>query len=157
MKSSWPIVLCLIGCGLAGGGLAGCGTEQESLYELEHELPAHWPRDLTDASQKISQRMQMLSSEPGDAQAATELRELVEWIPEIAADSELPEEHWLTIYDLCEAMRNHLYDPSIGPLDISEDFDRLRGLLEQAAAKLAIYATALPGAPEPASHTGEAS
>ena len=152
MKCGWLIVLCLASC-----ALAGCGAERESLYEHDHDLPAHWPHDLVDASQKISERLLRLSAEPTAAQAHSELCELVEWIPEVAADSELPEEHWLPIYDLCEAMRDHLQDPAIGPLDISEDFDRLRGLLEQAAVEVTKYAVDAPGSPQPVSLTGEAS
>ena len=33
--------------------LAGCGSERESLFEEEHDLPAHWPSGLVDAVDKI--------------------------------------------------------------------------------------------------------
>jgi predicted nucleic acid-binding Zn-ribbon protein len=116
--------------------LGACGAERKSLFEGEHDLPPHWPSNMADAIQKIDQRLQRLDKNADDAQAEQELRQLVDWIPEVAADEELTEEQWMPIYDLCEVMRQHLSDSSVRPAAIAPDFRKLQQLLEKAVAEL---------------------
>jgi hypothetical protein len=127
--------------------ISGCGAERESLFEDEHDLPAHWPSGLSDAADKIEQRMNLLAGNPTNSSSESrdedadrcesELRDLVEWIPEVAADTELTEEQWLPIYQLCEVMREHLSRGDVNAQDIEEDFDRLQALLVESAELLA--------------------
>jgi hypothetical protein len=116
--------------------LGACGAERESLFEGEHDLPSHWPSNMADAIQKIDQRMERLDKDADDALAEQELRQLVDWIPEVAADEELTEEQWMPIYELCEVMRQHLSDGSVRPAAIAPDFRKLQQLLENAVAEL---------------------
>jgi hypothetical protein len=118
--------------------LTGCGAEKESLFEEEHDLPAHWPSGLADAANKIDQRLSQLrvamESKHASAgheldQSESELRDLVEWIPEVAADTDLNETQWLLIYEMCEVMREHLSRGDVSAFGIEEDFRRLQGLL----------------------------
>ncbi len=112
--------------------LAGCGAEKKSLFEEEHELPQHWPLNLLDAAQKIESGLQRLESDhagsigPQAADSEAELRDLVEWIPEVAADSDLKEEQWIPIYETCEVMRKHLSTGDVTVSDIAEDFRKLQ-------------------------------
>ncbi|QDV23198.1 hypothetical protein [Aureliella helgolandensis] len=147
---------CLLICLL----LTGCGVEKESLFEEEHDLPAHWPSGLVDAATKIDQRISRLASVVGESKLATEengseqceseLRDLVEWIPEVAADTDLSESQWLPIYELCEVMREHLSRSDVSASDIEEDFRRLQALLVESAQLLPSL-TDTPLAEEPAS------
>ena len=133
---------CLLICLL----LTGCGAEKESLFEEEHDLPAHWPSSLTDAADKIDKRLGRLGSLTSESNHASEqtaidqcedeLRDLVEWIPEVAADTDLSEVQWLPIYELSEVMREHLSRGDVSALDIKEDFRRLQALLVESATLL---------------------
>ncbi|MCA9127598.1 MAG: hypothetical protein KDA51_10020 [Planctomycetales bacterium] len=128
-------------------GLVGCGSEKQSLYEEEHAVPEHWPSGLIDAANKLDERL--LSLQATDLQSAdasesdnretheSQLRDLVEWIPEVAADTDLSEPQWLPIYELCELMREHLSKGDVRAIDIEDDFARLQTMLREAEQKLA--------------------
>ena len=51
-----PSCLCVLVC------MLGCGESKESLHEMDHVVPAHWPSDLTDAASKLRER---LNESPG--------------------------------------------------------------------------------------------
>lgn len=133
--------------------LTGCGAEKESLFEEEHDPPAHWPSSLTDAADNIEHRLSRLESvrsesnhetgRAGPAQFESELRDLVEWIPEVAADTDLREEHWLPIYEMCEVMREHMSRGDVSALEIEEDFRKLQSLLVDSAQLIPISANSL--------------
>ena len=114
----------------------GCAEEQDSLHELDHELPPHWPVSLSDAAAKIEERVALDSSSPNQLDARDELEDLVSWIPEIAADTDLTEAEWLPIYELSETLRKHHAAGDVGVADIEEDFKRLQTLLSDSEAKL---------------------
>jgi hypothetical protein len=118
--------------------IAGCGQGKESLHEMDHATPEHWPKDLADAVDKISQRLAIFKSDPGHAIARQQLRDLVNWVPEIAADTDIPEPHWIPIHRLSETLRNHLRADEVDVSDIEEDFSRLNQLLVAAHAKVAL-------------------
>lgn len=160
-KRSWfkcrkLFAACLLICLL----LTGCGAERESLFEEEHDLPAHWPSSLADAADKIDKRLGRLGSVASESNHATEqtaidqceneLRDLVEWIPEVAADTDLSEVQWLPIYELSEVMREHLSRGDVSALNIKEDFRRLQALLVEYATLLP-SSTATPLEEEPSS------
>lgn len=131
---------------LLGLVLSGCGGEKGSLFEDEHDLPSHWPIGLVDAQQKIEGRLAKLKSLTSESSSRgaleerepyeTELREIVEWIPEVAADTDLSEDQWLPIYELCEVMRTHLSNKDISAIEIEEDFRKLQSLLAESALHL---------------------
>lgn len=121
--------------------LCGCGGEQESLHEHDHELPAHWPSSITDTVDKVQERLELLTndaerSDSTEDKAWTELRDLVEWAPEIAADTELSEEDWNPIYESSEVLRRKLSSGSVGLAELRDDFDRLIAALRVAHDKL---------------------
>ncbi len=105
----------VLGCQPASEG----ESEQASHLEHEHELPAHWPKHLADAADQIEQRVEQLksgqASSVGDSsqnqQTLQELRDIVGWLPEIAADSRLVESEWVPIYDACESLTAQLKQP----------------------------------------------
>ena len=113
--------------------VAGCAQEKESLHDDDHELPAHWPSSMADAADKIEQRLGIVSKPATDAgPARAELKDLVEWAPEIAADTDLPEADWNPIYETSETIRRHMAAEDISVSAFQEDIERLSGQLRQA-------------------------
>ncbi len=92
---SWWFII-LIGCALS---LSGCGSSAESHEgeHLEHFVPAHKPNSFGDVMDQLSLRVAQLArggelrggSDEGHATALQELSDIIGWIPELAADSEL--------------------------------------------------------------------
>lgn len=129
---------------LAACVLAGCGQEKESLHEHEHDAPEHWPGDMAEAAEFIMQRVELLSatdSQPSQDEESGkttegELRDLVEWAPEVAADTDLPEVDWVPVYEMSEVIRKHLQSGDVTAADLSGDLEKLAKLLEEAHAKL---------------------
>ena len=83
-------------------GIVGCGSVDESHDEhddeyaehehLEHFVPAHKPKDFVDLVEQLALRFHQLdSTDAGDEPrtARQELADIIGWIPELAADSEL--------------------------------------------------------------------
>ncbi|AMV33063.1 hypothetical protein VN12_13140 [Pirellula sp. SH-Sr6A] len=126
----------------------GCGGEKESLHELEHEIPAHWPADFQDAISKIEQRTEALKSTHRGTETRSELVEIVGWVPEIAGDTDLPEELWVPIYRTCETLRRHLEKSDVEIVAYQDDFDRLATLLRESDVELRKIKKQLD-APEP--------
>jgi hypothetical protein len=115
--------------------LAGCDSGKESLHDLDHVQPAHWPSDLQDAAEKIQQRLNLLDADI-QPESLEELRDLIEWTPEVAADSDLPELDWQPIYELSETIRRHLVSNDLSLEDCREDIVRLVDLLRESQALL---------------------
>jgi hypothetical protein len=93
-----------VGCVILAGMLlmlAGCGaTEQASdlpeAPHLEHFVPAHKPKDFSSLVDQLALRFPQLGSAGSNADpnnqaenAQQELADIIGWIPELAADSEL--------------------------------------------------------------------
>lgn len=96
----------LAGCLVFGLTNTGCQNSKNSLYEeIDHETPAHWPNDMADAADKIKSRLTIVASQPNDSTARSELVDLVSWCGEVAADTDIAEQQWQSIYDQCEAIR----------------------------------------------------
>ncbi len=112
--------------------LVGCSESQDSLHGLDHVVPAHWPSSLQDAADKIEQRVTSIHSQTESEAARDELLDLIEWAPEIAADTDMSEEQWLPIYRMSETLRGHLNAGDLAVADIADDFSRLGELLMAA-------------------------
>ncbi len=94
-------------------GLGGCGGDAESSkrshFEHDHDVAEHWPRDLVDTANKIRQRLDRLETDSSDVVHLSEqIVDLISWVPEIAADTDLPEERWLPIYHASETLTANL-------------------------------------------------
>ncbi len=87
----------------------GCVEGRSSNHELDHQVPPHWPQSLSDAADKIEARLAtMRSSGQGTTAARSELLEIVDWLPEVAADSALDESSWNEIYTACTRLKTLL-------------------------------------------------
>jgi hypothetical protein len=93
-------------------GLGGCGGDAESAkrshFEHDHDVAEHWPRDLADTATKIRQRIDRLDSDSDAVHLSEQIVDLVSWAPEIAADTDLPEERWLPIHHASESLTANL-------------------------------------------------
>ncbi len=86
--------------------LSGCEDAQHSLHEIDHEVPAHWPTSLADNADKIASRIESIPSSSNANILIAELEDLVEWSPEIAADTDLTESQWEPIFAASENLRS---------------------------------------------------
>lgn len=88
------LLISLMCCAMS---VAGCGAVEESHDDehLEHFVPAHKPRDFVELVEQLALRVPQLASaaSPGGdedhAMAVQEMSDIIGWIPELAADSEL--------------------------------------------------------------------
>lgn len=107
----------------------GCNGEKSSLYgDLDHVMPDHWPSDVTQAGQMMRQRLEKFKSSGDDQQTKSELLDLISWAPEIAADTELAEHHWQTIYDQSEKLQRRL-STGEAPQALATEIEKLSELL----------------------------
>ena len=130
IRSRWITLLFL------GSLTLGCVAERDSLHEMDHELPPHWPQSMQDAAQKIEERLGAIQIKDGQDKAREELSDLIEWAPEVAADTDLQELDWVPIYKLSETLRHHLSAKDITLDDCRDDLERFVILLRESHAKL---------------------
>ena len=92
--------------------LAGCVSEDSSKtshFEHDHEVAPHWPSDLADAAAKIRERLDSLEQKPDQAkQLSQEIADIVSWIPEVAADTNLSEQDWIPLDNAAESLSANL-------------------------------------------------
>ncbi|MGB7343440.1 MAG: hypothetical protein WBD20_04465 [Pirellulaceae bacterium] len=109
------VVLCQVGCGPQDD------APKESHFEHDHEVAVHWPSDLADAAIKIRERLvwidtgEMPEEDPHDndhddheRDPKSEIIDLVSWIPEVAADTNLSEADWSPLYHASESLMANL-------------------------------------------------
>jgi hypothetical protein len=91
-------------------GSPGCHRVNATTDDhLEHHDPPHKPRNLAMAVDQIERRFEAIAHGPGicNSESAAPLKELVDivrWLPEIAGDSDLPEEQWNTVDQISEKL-----------------------------------------------------
>lgn len=74
---------------------AGCsGPESEEDHHLEHVIPEHKPDDFADAVGELESRWTSLGDKPAGTERLQELTDIVDWLPELAADSDLKRAQW---------------------------------------------------------------
>lgn len=82
--------------GLVFGSATGCLSSP--VEEVEHHAPAHRPATFVEAVARLPQLHDELVAEsqraPDTLSALDELRDIVRWLPELAADSDLKEAAW---------------------------------------------------------------
>ena len=165
MKENWlgPRILASFATLL----LLGCSadaTPKTSHFEHDHIVAPHWPNDLADAATKIRERLAWLQDGPTPAlhdhehhhdhghddhhdhghelNPTAEIVEIVSWIPEIAADTNLCEADWLPIYHATESLVDDLRSASeqsvSGELtsDSRRQLESLCELVDEAVTKI---------------------
>lgn len=89
---------CLLLLGLCGCGGAEADSDDHD-HHMEHFVPAHKPANYSEAIHEIEHRSEHLSEHAGhghadEASEFQELQDIVGWLPELAADSDLKEADW---------------------------------------------------------------
>jgi len=143
--------LCLL------GSLSGCvrsEADADDDHHLEHFVPHHKPANFADAVEDIEHRAEHLSDHAGhghddEAHEFQELLDVVNWIPELAADSDLNEADWNTANAaassiVTELQQRRAADGSLSLQDLSAAIDT------QVQSLQSLVAAA--GKPEPAIH-----
>jgi len=109
MNGNYTAASCLLAA-LAFVVAPGChrasATDED---HLEHHVPPHKPQNLTSAIDQIERRFEALAHDQTSpiTDRAIQLKELVEivrWLPEIAGDSDLPEEQWNVVDQVSEQL-----------------------------------------------------
>lgn len=118
-------------------GCSADTAPKSSHFEHDHFIAPHWPNDLADAAVKIRERLAWLQDgqipdshdhdhdhehahehqdehehdddHDHEVDPKAEIIEIVSWIPEIAADTNLPEADWLPLYHATESLLANLH------------------------------------------------
>lgn len=76
-------------------GLAGCIHDAEVNDHLSHEIPEHKPATYRELATELNERFrEFLEAGPFDATRQSELSDIINWVPELAADSDLRRTEW---------------------------------------------------------------
>lgn len=128
-RQRWLSLCCLL---LALPLLSGCVQSSiEGEEEAHHEFPPHRPSSFEQLVSELEQRVtqhQLQGSIPGDD---SELQDLVGWIPEFAADSELKRQDFDNAVSLGRQLQPELADGGVLSGDRAERVGKsLQGLRE---------------------------
>ncbi len=121
------------------GFTTGCfssDSAKTSLFEEDHVNPLHWPSGLSDIATKIRARIST-EVQPTNPKTAKEIEDLVSWVGEIAADTDLSESDWVPLYSLSESVIVNL---RTSPEEFSEAdreaIENLCVLIEETSLKM---------------------
>ena len=140
-------------------GLCGCGGSEvadahDDDHHLEHFVPHHKPANYAEAVEEIEHRAQHLSDHAGhghadEAEEFQELLDIVNWLPELAADSDLNEADWNKANSAATTLAANLMAQTSA--NEAPDLKKLPGII---AAELQTLQSliAAAGKPEPAIH-----
>ncbi len=95
LQKTLCVALLIAACGCGSETAADSASGPSDEEHLEHHVPEHKPHDFSAAVDSIQTRVQQLetSNDPTDEQLS-ELRDILNWLPEIAADSDMRRPHW---------------------------------------------------------------
>lgn len=128
----WMSVLCL-------SGLAGCAgnarPEHQGSVEEHHGIPAYKPATFRDAVDQLPRRLAEVfehGSEAPLAEQEKELTDIVQWLPELAAETDLRKADWEQVQRLALQLQQALAERDRNQCEHSTA--ELRKLAEQAPA-----------------------
>jgi hypothetical protein len=101
------VLICGLLC-LVLATMSGCQTSAESTAEdehLEHHVPDHKPASLVVAWDQLKVRLGHLRSD-ATTEEFTELRDIINWLPELAADSDLKHSQWDEVHAISKQMES---------------------------------------------------
>jgi hypothetical protein len=122
------VLICGLLC-LVLATMSGCHTATESTAEdehLEHHVPDHKPASLVVAWDQLKVRLGHLRSD-STAEEFTELRDIINWLPELAADSDLKRSQWDEIHAVSKQMESRTWTVT----SAVENREQLISLLDQ--------------------------
>lgn len=78
---------------------AGCGAP-EAEEHLEHVIPAHKPASYSEGITALDVRGQLYFKNQMSPLEHSQLRDIVDWLPELAADSDLTHREWNIVHSI---------------------------------------------------------
>ncbi len=123
---AWAALFCL---------LAAAGCLASPAEEAEHHLAAHMPRDFPAAARRLTHLHQTLlegsraqskelrtpNEKTAQIEPFAEMCDVTRWLPELAADSDLPEEPWERVYNSAANLESLLLP--LAALNVKEQRD----------------------------------
>lgn len=98
-RCSWMVGLLLLAC-------SGCNThEQDGDHQLEHHIPAHKPASFAEAVSELRSRGLAMQGDQATDEENHELLDIINWLPELAADSDLNRSQWEQVRDSVAELR----------------------------------------------------
>ncbi|MCA9109686.1 MAG: hypothetical protein KDA52_07050 [Planctomycetaceae bacterium] len=135
---------------------ASCSTEDQGEDQhLEHVVPAHKPATFEEAVTQLRARREQLQLEATsdrDPQKLAELGDIIRWLPDIAADSELLRPDWEQVQRhsiRLEELHRQLISNVDSEQDVT-DWQEIMGGLEKfvpAASDEALFLESVPRTP----------
>lgn len=122
-KSRFPVITVLCLGSLLSSIQAGCTQTGESATEedhLEHHIPEHKPKTYTQTVRELDSRMRtLLNQSPASVnqEEKQQLGEIIDWIPELAADSELKHKDWNEVQQLSTEIKSVFQQTDFSQVD----------------------------------------
>ena len=116
-------VLCLISLSILLQ--TGCTQTANSATEeehLEHHIPEHKPKTYTATIKELDTRMRRLlndGQEENSQNKRQQLAEIIDWVPEMAADSELKHKDWQEVKKLSTELTTVYQQINLSDIDES--------------------------------------
>lgn len=124
--------------------VTGCAGPAADHEEEAHAVPAHHPRTFRRAVAEIGRRGVALTTAGLDAASRErerlELLDIVRWLPELAADTELGRRDWERVRDAARDLADGVERCTVD----GEPVARLAGVLERSMKTLAETDAVLP-------------
>lgn len=121
---------CLLAACLFATGCAVAASEED--HHLEHHLPEHKPATLLAAIPELERRSPFAADRrPGGADGRTELLEIIGWLPELAAETDLPRGDWERVLQISHTLQRLVEARSPRSASQSSKAEEYRRLVEQ--------------------------
>jgi hypothetical protein len=135
---------------------AGCRGDQspgESEEHVGHVIPAHKPKDFPSAVRRLRELNGLIASKVAEGKAKSLVAEktlpialdIANWLPEIAADSDMPESPWNEVNDRSSALVAH-YEKILAGAEIGDQSPNVSVLATEAGATIKALETLLNSA-----------
>jgi len=112
--------------------LSGCASPSEEDAHAEHVIPAHKPADFISAVDDLASR---IDARAMNEQSVQELRDIIGWLPELAAQTDLVKAEWDQVHEISMTLSRITWESADVNRDtVDGDLRRLRQLADRAIA-----------------------
>ncbi len=114
----------------AASGIAGCaGASHEEEEHADHVIPAHKPANFVEAVKALESRF---ASAPESPEAVQELQDIIDWLPELAAQTDLEKADWDRVQEISIALSGTMKEKQTADDQVRRQLDELRTLAKRA-------------------------